>query len=135
MSRPAQGLKRCLDAGVSPRHITFTSDGQGSLPIFNERRECVRMGIGQVSALFAEVRDAVRQEGVDLETALGVITRNPAELFKLKGKGRLAGRLRCGSWCWWIAVAMAIETVLAKGRILMAKGGSWLQGPSKPEAG
>jgi beta-aspartyl-dipeptidase (metallo-type) len=119
--KASRGLKRCLDAGVSPRHITFTSDGQGSLPIFNERRECVRMGIGQVSALFAEVRDAVRQEGVELETALGVITRNPAELFKLKGKGRLEAG--CDADVVLVdPVSMAIETVLAKGRVLMAGG-------------
>jgi len=119
--KASTGLKRCLDAGVSPRHITFTSDGQGSLPVFNERRECVRLGIGQVSALFAEVRDAVRQDGVDLETALGVITSNPAELFKLKGKGRL----QKGFDADLVVVdrdAMAIETVIAKGRILMANG-------------
>jgi beta-aspartyl-dipeptidase (metallo-type) len=119
--KAATGLRRCLEAGVSPQHITFTSDGQGSLPIFNENRECVRLGIGQISALFAEVRDAVQQEGVELVTALGVVTRNPAELYKLKGKGRLLATFDAD-----VVIAdratLAIETVIAKGRILMADG-------------
>lgn len=111
-------LKRCLDAGVPAERITFTSDGQGSLPIFDEKQECVRMGIGQVSALFAEMRDSVLREGIDLATALAIITRNPAEIFKLKTKGRLEEAADADL----VLVnrrSFEIDAVLAKGRILM----------------
>lgn len=35
--RVCKGIRRMLDAGVNPKHITISSDGQGSLPIFNEK--------------------------------------------------------------------------------------------------
>lgn len=115
------GLRRCLEAGVPAERITFTSDGQGSLPIFDEKQECIGMGIGQVSALFADVRDAVLREGVDLATALRVITRNPAEVFKLKAKGRLE-EAADADLVLVDRKTFEIETVIAKGRAMMVDG-------------
>jgi beta-aspartyl-dipeptidase (metallo-type) len=82
-------LKRCLEAGVDESRIVFSSDGQGSLPIFNEKKEFVGLGIGKVTSLFAEVKDAILKEGVPMEKALKVITTNPATILKLKGKGAI----------------------------------------------
>ena len=116
--RPSAGLRRMLEAGVDPGHITFTSDGQGSLPVFDERRELVRMGVGQVDTLFREVRDAIRDQGVPLATALGTITRNPAGIWRLKGKGRILPDFDADL----VIVdpsTFEIETVLAKGRTMM----------------
>lgn len=84
------GLRRMLEAGVPSTRITFTSDGQGSLPSFDEQGRTVGLGVGRVASLFAEVRDAVRQERIPLETALQVVTTNPARILKLRGKGQLA---------------------------------------------
>ncbi|PFP84435.1 beta-aspartyl-peptidase, partial [Bacillus cereus] len=39
------------------------------------------------SSLFHEVRESVLVEGIPLETALDVITTNPAQLLKLSSKG------------------------------------------------
>jgi beta-aspartyl-dipeptidase (metallo-type) len=117
----SEGLKRCLDQGVPPQRITFTSDGQGSLPIFNEKRECVRMGVGQVSALFMSVREAIRDHGIPIEQALSVITRNPAEIFKLRQKGRLKESFDADVVLVDQA-SLEIETVIARGRTLMHRG-------------
>jgi len=84
----SKGLRRLLEAGVDPGLITFSSDGQGSLPDFDDAGRLKGIAIGKVSSLFGEVRDAVQQEGVPLATALQVITENPARLLKLPGKGR-----------------------------------------------
>ena len=114
----AVALRRALDAGVPAERITFTSDGQGSLPVFDERRELVRMGVGQVDTLFREVRDAIRDQGVPLATALGTITRNPAGIWRLKGKGRILPDFDADL----VIVdpsTFEIETVLAKGRTMM----------------
>jgi beta-aspartyl-dipeptidase (metallo-type) len=84
------GLRTMLAAGVDVSHITFTSDGQGSLPDFDAQGRLRRLEIGRVTSLFAEVRDAVRDEHVPLEMALQVITSTPARILKLRGKGHLA---------------------------------------------
>ncbi|MCK7478313.1 MAG: hypothetical protein M0C28_13615, partial [Candidatus Moduliflexus flocculans] len=42
------GLRRMLDAGVDAANITFTSDGQGSLPDFDAHGRLRRLEIGRV---------------------------------------------------------------------------------------
>ena len=87
--RVCKGIRRMLDAGVNPKHITISSDGQGSLPIFNEKGEFLRMGMGQSSCLLKEVKECVEKAGIPLETAISTITANPAEILSLKGKGKV----------------------------------------------
>lgn len=116
-----QALKRMLDAGVDPGHITFTSDGQGSLPDFDSGGRLRGIAVGRVTSLFAAVREAVLQEGVPLATALRVITANPAKLLKLKRKGRLAPGLDA-DLVLLDARELTVDTVIAKGRALMLHG-------------
>lgn len=121
------GLRRMLEAGVPPTQITFTSDGQGSLPLFDGQGRTIGVGVGRVTSLFAEVRDAVLAERIPLETALRVVTSNPAGLLKLGAKGRLAAGadadlvlLEAGS--------LEISGVVAKGRWLMKAGQPLVRG-------
>jgi beta-aspartyl-dipeptidase (metallo-type) len=88
--KASKALKICLDAGVPITKITFTSDGQGSLPMFNEKKELVGLRVGKVSTLFEEVRDAILKDNVPMEDAIRVITSNPATNLKLSNKGRIA---------------------------------------------
>ncbi|WP_306599410.1 beta-aspartyl-peptidase [Geothrix sp. 21YS21S-2] len=116
--KPSEGLRRMLDAGVDPGHITFTSDGQGSLPDFDANGRIQGVGVGRVTSLFPEVRDAVLKEDIPLATALRVITSNPARIFKLQGKGQLAPGMDAD-----IVLLdprdLTIHTMIAKGRVLM----------------
>lgn len=85
----SQGLKRMLDAGVPIEQITFTSDGQASLPDFNKDGEMIGLKLGRVNTLFEAVKEAIQQEGIPIERALKVITSNPANILKLRQKGEL----------------------------------------------
>lgn len=82
-------LKSLLESGVDISNIMFSSDGQGSLPIFDENRKFIGLGIGSVSSLYKEVRDAVLEDGIPMETAIRVITSNVADTLKLNSKGRI----------------------------------------------
>ena len=88
--KASKALKLSLDAGVPIAQITFTSDGQGSLPMFNEKKEYVGLRVGKVGTLFEEVRDAILKDNVPMEDAIRVITSNPATNLKLSNKGRIA---------------------------------------------
>jgi beta-aspartyl-dipeptidase (metallo-type) len=88
--KASRALKICIDSGVPVEQITFTSDGQGSLPMFNEKKEYVGLRVGKVTTLFEEVRDAIFKENVPMEDALRVITSNPAATLKLRNKGQIA---------------------------------------------
>jgi beta-aspartyl-dipeptidase (metallo-type) len=115
------GLRRMLEAGVDPGHVTFTSDGQGSLPRFDDEGCICGAGVGRVSSLFEEVRHAVLHERVPLETALRVVTSNPAGLLKLRRKGRLAPGFDA-DLVLLDPADLAIHTVIGGGRVLMRAG-------------
>lgn len=88
--KPSAALRQLLEAGVPLEHITFSSDGGGSLPLFDEEGTLLKLTTGEPRTLLLEVLDAVRREGLPMEQALKVATSNPADIFKLKGKGRIA---------------------------------------------
>ncbi|MBT2659627.1 beta-aspartyl-peptidase [Bacillus sp. ISL-45] len=113
-------LKRMLDAGVEIGQITFTSDGQASLPDFDENGELIGLQIGQVSSLYEAVKDAVLSEGIPLEVAIRVITANPAAVLKLSQKGRIeAGR---EADLVLLDDNLEIDTVIAMGKVMVESG-------------
>lgn len=83
------GLKEMLDQGVPIGQITFSSDGQASLPEFDENGEFIGLQLGRVTSLYKEVKDAIIEEGVLPQDALKVITENPAKVLRLASKGSL----------------------------------------------
>ena len=85
--KPSMALKLLIEAGVPVSNITFSSDSCGSLPGFDEQGNLVRLEMGQPSSNLRELRDTVLQEKIPLETALKVLTSNPASVLKLTGKG------------------------------------------------
>lgn len=117
----AKALRRMLEAGVDPDRITFTSDGQGSLPDWDRNGRLQDISVGRVTSLFQAVRQAVLEEGIPLETALRVITANPARILKLRAKGRLAPGLDA-DLVLLDPTGLEIRTVVAKGRLLMKSG-------------
>jgi beta-aspartyl-dipeptidase (metallo-type) len=117
----AKALRRMLEAGVDPGQITFTSDGQGSLPDWDRNGRLQDISVGRVTSLFPAVRQAVLEEGLPLATALRVITANPARILKLKTKGRLAPGMDADI-VLLSPQDLEVRTVVAKGRLLMKAG-------------
>ncbi len=115
------GLRRLLEAGVDISRVTFTSDGQGSLPDFDAQGQLRGLAVGRVTSLFAEVRDAVLDEGLPLDTALQVVTRNPARALKLARKGEIAA----GADADLVLLdpdGLLIHGVIARGRWMLRDG-------------
>lgn len=83
------GLKEMLNNGVPIGQITFSSDGQASLPEFDENGEFIGLQLGRVTSLYKEVRDAILEQGVEPADALKVITENPAKVLRLSSKGTI----------------------------------------------
>ena len=129
--KPSTGLARLLAGGVDPARVTFTSDGQGSLPDYDASGRLVGLGVGRVTTLLDEVRDAVLREGVPLAAALGVATRNPARALGLRRKGVLAE----GSDADVVLLRrddLSVHTVVARGRLLMRDGRRLAKGTFEP---
>ena len=113
----AASLKFLLEEGTPIENITFSSDAQGSLPKFDENGKMTGMRIGQVSSLFAAVRSAVKDLDINLETALKVITENPARIFNLENKGKIK-KDNDADLVILDKESLEIESVIAKGEIL-----------------
>ena len=80
---------RCLEAGVPVERISMSTDGNGSLPSFNERMEFIGMGVGNPASLHEMTAELALRRGLPLEHALALCTRNPAKRMRLHGKGEL----------------------------------------------
>lgn len=119
--KASTGLRMALEAGVSPDHITFSSDGQGSLPIFHPDGTFAGLGVGKVTSLYREVQDAVLKDQVPFETALRTVTVNPAALLKLEHKGRIREELDADV-VLADAKTLDITHVFARGRMMISEG-------------
>ncbi|QSO24496.1 amidohydrolase family protein [Aeromonas caviae] len=84
----ADALVALLAAGVPVDRISFSSDANASLPRFDGEGRLIELRCGQIGSLWQEVVAACGK-GVALETALAVVTANPARALGLASKGTL----------------------------------------------
>ncbi|WP_031571518.1 beta-aspartyl-peptidase [Rheinheimera texasensis] len=84
----AKALLQAWQLGLDCSRITFSSDANASLPLFDDQQQFIGLGIGRIGSLLEEVVAAVRL-GVPLPVALSVATTNPARVLKLPQKGEI----------------------------------------------
>lgn len=117
----SKALRQMLDAGVSVENISFSSDANASLPVFDSHGNFEGLGIGRIASLFEEVRDAVVQEKIPLTIALQVASKTPAKILNLARKGHLS----VGADADIVlldADSLAIRAVIARGACLWQDG-------------
>ena len=119
--RVCRGIRRLLERGISSDRFTISSDGQGSMPVFNAQGEYKGIGIGKASCLLKEVRECVQKEDIPLETAIKGITCNPASILKLDRKGRIKGGFDADI-CLLEEGTLKLNTVIAKGQVMVKDG-------------
>ena len=117
--KASTGLKMALDAGVPADHVTFSSDGQGSLPVFDKEGNFLHLGVGKVSSIYREMRDAVQKDDVSLTDALRAVTENPAFLLKLPDKGRIAENADA-DLVLADSETLEIDSVMARGQLMVS---------------
>lgn len=115
--RVCKGIKRLLEEGVCHDNFTISSDAQGSLPIFNEKKEYIGLGVGKATCLIKEIKECVLKEEIPLEIAIKAITSNPAKILKLKSKGRVEKGFDADI-CILEADTLDIDMVIARGRLM-----------------
>lgn len=121
------GLKKLLDEGVEIEKVTFSSDGNGSMPKFNEKRELVGLGVCSVSTLYGEVKEAILKYDIPIDIAIRVITSNVSKLLKLKNKGEIKKGL--DSDCVLVNKEdLSIDKVFAKGILFVDNGEALIKG-------
>lgn len=123
----SQGLKRIYELGLPINHVTFSSDGNGSMPKFDENRKLIGLGICSVKSLYAEVRKAILELNIPIDIAIKVITSNVAEILKLKSKGKIKEGY-CADFVLVGKEELDIIDVYGKGKALVKNGEAVVKG-------
>ncbi|WP_411169561.1 beta-aspartyl-peptidase [Clostridium sp. MB05] len=119
--RASEALKLLLENGVNISNVTFSSDGNGSMPIFDNNGNLTGLGICSVSTLYGEVKECIKTHNLKIEDAIKVITSNVASVLKLSNKGSIDA----GKDADLVLVnenSLEIDTVIAKGKIMVKNG-------------
>jgi len=114
----SKALKRMLQEGVPVERITFSTDGQGSLPVFDADGNMTGLQYAKMDSLYKEVVDAVKEEGIPLKTALKVITSNDSVQLGLPHKGTVQEG-KDADLVLVDGTSLEIKTVISRGNIMM----------------
>ncbi len=109
-------LKMLIDLGADISRVTCSSDAYGSVPVFDEQGNVVSSSTVSTQILFEEIRIAVKNYNVPFETAVSVITSNPADVLKINTR---KGRLKTGldADCVICDNELNIQQVFARGKM------------------
>lgn len=114
------GVLRIIKENLDLSKVTLSSDGQGSLPVFDKEGNVIGIEIGRVTSLYGAVKECI-EKNVPIEVAISLITSNPANIYGLNKKGFLKN----GYDADMVLVdknTLEINTVIAKGEILKREG-------------
>ncbi|QSO49072.1 beta-aspartyl-peptidase [Alicyclobacillus mengziensis] len=118
--KPSKAIQKLLKSGVNKKHITMSSDSNGSSPIFDDGGNLIAMGIGSIATLWEETRDLIVEEEVPIEDAVAIVTRNVARVLKLGHKGMIRAGLDADMFL--TDEEFRIQHVFAKGRMMVENG-------------
>ncbi len=114
----AKTLKLALDSIKDTQYMTCSSDSNGSMPIWNEKREMIGMGIGSMTTLYTCIKALMTEQGVSLEDAIRLITSNVAKALEIyPKKGCLAPESDADLVL--LDENLDIDTVFAKGKLMV----------------
>lgn len=110
-------LKILKENGCDLQNVTFSSDGQGSLPMFDANGNNCGVDVGKVTSLYESVKDAILIDSIDIQEAIQVITSNPSRIYKLKNKGYIKEGYDAD--CVLVDENYDIDTVIALGKFMI----------------
>lgn len=105
---------------VSSDQITISSDANGSMPVWDENKNLVGMGIGKMDTLFKTVTE-LHDKGMDFSTALSMVTKNVAHCIGQDGR---KGVIQTGADADLVLLDenMHVDTVYARGKAVVQQG-------------
>jgi len=116
--KSSKAIKRLIEDGISIERITISTDGNGSMPKFDKKKEIVGMPVASVSSLHKVFRDIIKEEKMPIEDAVKVSSTNISKHLKLDQKGEI----KEGKDADLLVLdkdSLQIKHVIAKGKIMM----------------
>ena len=96
--------------------ITLSSDSNGSIPIWNDKKEVVRVEAAEISGLYENIKTLVKDFNVDIDIAQRLVSKNVSEALQISN---ITGEIREGLSCDFISIDedLNIIDVVSKGII------------------
>lgn len=115
------------DSGCDLSAVTISSDGNGSIPKFNEVGELIGMNTGSVGILHDTFIDLVQTGQLGIPEALRLFTANPAQRL---GLAATKGTINVGADADLLVLNedLKIDKVFAGGRLLVDEGKAMISG-------
>lgn len=119
--KPSHAIQKALAAGVDLQHLTMSSDGNGSMPVFDSQGNISGLTVASQHSLLAEIRDLVQKESLPLSSAIQIVTSNVAKILKLWPQ---KGTIQVGADADLLILTSDItpHQVWAKGRCMVHEG-------------
>ncbi len=115
-----EALEEIFAKGLDLARVTTSSDGNGSLPLFDEHGNLTGLAKGSVQVLWQDLSRAVRETKLSLAQVLPVATSNVAKVLKLNRKGKLETGMDADVVL--LDGDLQIVQVFARGRLMVDKG-------------
>lgn len=119
--RASQAVLSGLAAGVPATHMSMSTDGHASLPVFDKTGQLEALTVGDMASLHRELVYGIQSLGIDPATLLRTITQTPADILGLLDTGVIAE----GSYADVLLLdpdSLAIHTVICRGQWMLHKG-------------
>ncbi len=123
----SEAIRKFKDTGLPLEQLTVSSDGNGSIPVFNQHGNIESYNVGSVSVLWTDLRQSILDGDIGLEEAVKLISENVANLLLLKAKGQIAPNFDADLNI--LDRDLKIDTVLAKGKLMVLEKESIINTP------
>jgi beta-aspartyl-dipeptidase (metallo-type) len=131
---PDEAVRHALESGLPLSQITLSSDANTSMPTLDDQDRAVGLHNAHPTILHREFVEIVRTNKLTLAQALPLITTNVARVL---GISRRKGSLAAGRDADIVLLNsdLAVDTVVALGRIHVQNGQSLIHGPWEDPSG
>lgn len=110
-----RALNICLDSGVDIDNISMSSDGNGSVPVFDEYGNIQSIGAASCQVLFGDLKRMIEKCNIPIDIGLRTVTINPARILRIDNR---KGAIRTGydADCVLLDENLNICAVFARGK-------------------
>ncbi len=118
---PVECIIMAMNKGIPLSSLTMSTDGNGSLPLFDDNGNMIGMGIGEPLTLLQATKKILECTGAPTSEVLALGTKNAARRLKLSQKGSI----EIGMDADILIVSpsdFTLHYVIARGQLLMKEG-------------